>query len=325
MNWYKKSCLLTKLAKMTRDIQVNEESLGQEFEENVKNLHELEYKAHRVNISPAFTHYKRRENIMKRLHEKAWDHFVIIRKRLIEAFVYWKNQHQIQNAEAWTKMVFDHYREMFGSELKEIAIADGIYWGNIQLTGEGMVSYVDLNKVKKAIRKEIYNDIEAYEYSAKEWLNKNHKGWEDSGLTVKEYIEKNFLIEKFARDYLARYRQEDAVEFVRDTSTEKYFIDEEVIKKAIREYLFPQYMTYWGNKVQSIINNVDQATSRLNKITEESNISEMASAVSLALNVMHVGGNVGGDYLEYGFRFLDELGNIDVKEWEDEVAQEFGL
>ena len=325
MSWYKRACLLSKFAKMVRDIVVDESFDA--FEENVENLHELEFKAHQIAISPANIMPKRKQNILKRIQEKGWEHFVSIRNILLEAFKYWKSLHQIQTAETWAEMVINiELRESSYGENKlvEGILKDGIEWGQSKLLPDQIVSEVDKDQVRTYKEEEIRNNLEGYEYDIEQWLNKTYLGWEKEGLNAIEYVQGKMLEDDYIDNFMNRWTEEDIIAEVKDLGMYG-LIDEAAIKRAIAKYLYPEYMSRWGNDVGRIIEEVDGVVAGLESVNEDDSISKMTSAVSLALNVMHVNGNIGGDFAGYDDKFLDEISNLDTTEWEKEVGTEFGV
>ena len=324
-NWYKRACLLSKFAKMVRDITVGGD--WDDFEENVRNLHELEYKAHRVDMSPHFIHPKRKENISIRIHDKAWEHFEDIKTKLINAFEDWKNRHRIDNAEIWSEMVYNTVAEQNRNEeeTNKDILKNGIFWGQQKLAPENISECVDLEQIKAIRREDMEYNLKAYDYQLEQWLDNKNPNWKDKNENAVEYAQENGLDDDFVNESMTNWTEEEAREYARDMGVEASLIDSGAIKRAIAKYLYPVYIDNWGSAVENIIEEINEAVERLNSITEESAISQMTAAVSLALNVMHVGGNIGGDYLGYGKDFLYEMSNVDVTEWEKEVGEEFGL
>jgi len=324
MNWYKKYCSLSKYAKMVRDIVVDETFDG--FEENIRNLHELEFKAHQIAISPAQTTPKRKENILKRIQEKGWEHFVPICVTLLEAFKHWKSLHQIQTAEAWSEMVVEELIDTtYGVKgLVEGILKDGILWGQSSLLPEQIIEEVDMDQVRLIKEEDIRNSLESYDYGIEEWLGKTYPDWKQQKLDAVGYLQENNLEDDYVENFMSRWTDSDCIEEVKELGMYG-LVDEATIKRAVAKHLYPQYMSRWGYEVGKVIEEVDEAVARLESVNEGDSISKMTAAVSLALNVMHVNGNIGGDYAGYDDEFLNEISNLDTTEWEAEVGTEFGM
>jgi hypothetical protein len=287
----------------------------------------LEYKAHRVTISPHFINPKRKENILIRLHDKAWEHFDNIKDKLISAFENWKNNHRIDNAEIWSEMVYNMVAEQNRNEeeTNQDILKNGIYWGQQKLDPKNISECIDLEQIKAIRREDMEYNLEAYDYQLEQWLDNKNPNWKDKNENAVEYAQENGLDDDFVNESMDNWTEEDARGYARDMGFGAGLIDSGAIKRAIAKYLYPVYIDNWGSAVGRIIEEANEAVERLNSITEESAISQMTAAVSLALNVMHVGGNIGGDYLGYNDEFLNEMSNLDVGEWEKEVGEEFGL
>lgn len=320
MNWYKKSkvsILSNKLAKMVTDMEINDKF---DFEDNIKDLHELEYKAHKISLSQAPVHPKRKENILKIIHDKAWDYFEILRGRMKEAFEYWKNQHRIESAEIWAESVIDQTEESYSNEEEMVQdiLENGLIWGQFTLEGSNIYKYVDLDIMKEIVQEDFSNDSETYEYQITKWLNKKHPDWNKNEDNPLSYFNEHFDVYDII-DYLMKNIDKEEYAQIYE------IIDINSIKNAIAKELYPQYMSYWGDSVQIIIDNVDEVTEKLNDIDYNNSIREMTAAISLAMNVMHVGGNIGADYLGYGPQFLNEMRDLDVEDWDKEIIEEFAI
>jgi len=321
MNWYKTAQIAYKFSKLIRDMEIEDEW---NFEENVKDLHELEYKAHRIEISSTYTHPKRKENILNMIHDKAWDYFDNLRDRMQEAFENWKNEHQISDAYTWAEMVYNSILET-GEPTEEETISfilrNGITWGQNTLQGDVIADCVDPNYFRQIMEEDISSYPDGYEYEIEKYLNEKLPNWTDSDADPTNYFQENCDIDDFMDYYMKNINVGDEIREREMT----FVVDANVVKKAIAEYLYPQYMSYWGSSVEEIIENVDKALERLEDIDYDNSIKDMTTAISLAMNVMHVSGNIGADYLGYGQKFLDEMSELDVTEWEEEVSKEFAL
>lgn len=132
-----------------------------------------------------------------------------------------------------------------------------------------------------------------------------------------------------------------------------YLVTDDTIKKAIAELLYPQYMDMYGDRVERVIEDCVKASERLsetdklvagkygkvlnammNANPQDTNelfgavkqvyglISQMAVAISLALNVNHVHGNIARDYgnMEVSTEFMDQLDQLDTSKWDKELG-----
>lgn len=325
MSWYKRACLLSKFSKMVRDMEVTDQ--WDSFEEYVKDLHELEYKAHRINISNVFTSPKRKENILKIIKSKGWEYFEAVKEQLIDGFENWKSQHRIDSPSAWAEMVYEAWEQSYSTqeEMVQSMLKNGIKWGKVDIEGDDILSGVDLVQVRAIQEEGIREDLESASYDIEMWLNNKYPNWnDDNSYRAHDYVEEKGLEDDYVEYFMSNWTDEDAREFVKEIGAYG-FLDQWAIKKAIAGKLYPQYMDEWGGQVEDVISNVDDAVARLNAIGYEDDISKMTAAVSLALNVMHVGGNISSDYLGYSDEFLDDLSAFDTTEWEEEVGTEFGL
>ena len=320
MNWYQKD-KMHRLAKMVRDMAVNEN-----FEQDIEEIHELEYKAYKVEVSQTFTHPKRKENILNIIHDKAWDYFENLRQDMERAFENWQGNHPIQSADAWADMVFETLMEGFRDEHEfiEYCLNDGIMWGQMHFAPKDLIKHIDPKDIAQVVRDDVYNYPDNYEYEIRQYLEEIQPNWgtdedkEDEEKVV-EYFRDNIDATDFA-NYYAKYMIE-----MGDYEVFSQFLSLSAIIKAIEKELYPAYMRMWGPSIKDINKNIKKAVNRLDAINYDSSIKDMTTAVSLAMNVMHVGGNIGSDYLGYSTNFLDEMRDRETDDWDKEVSKEFGL
>ena len=205
----------------------------------------------------------------------------------------------------------------------EYILENGIQWGGSSLTKENIIKYIDPNTIRQILQQDMMNSLEPYEYQLEEWLNINHPKWKKEIEDPIEYAQTHDLQDDFQDDYLNNI---DVQEYVNDYEA-FHLIDYYTIKKAIEKELYPAYMQQWEGAVTEIIENIDKAIQELENINYGTNdsISKMTAAISIALNVMHVGGNISQDKLSYSDNFLDEMSNMDTSEWTKEVTEEFAI
>ena len=320
MNWYKKaqiSQLSHKFAKLISNIELTNEW---DFEENVKDLHELEFKYNTIANTTSYIHPERQENILNTIHDKAELYFENIKEKIIEAFETWKNEHRIDNPELWAEKVLETMED-FGDNVVKYILENGILWGGSSLIKEDIIKYIDPNTIKQILQQDMMDNLEPYEYQLEAWLDINHPEWKKEIEDPIEYAQTHDLQDDFQDDYLNNI---DVQEYINDYEA-FHLIDYYTIKKAIEKELYPAYMQQWEDAVTEIIENIDKAVQELENINEDDSISKMTAAISIALNVMHVGGNISQDKLNYSDNFLNEMSNMDTSEWTKEVTEEFAI
>jgi len=113
------------------------------------------------------------------------------------------------------------------------------------------------------------------------------------------------------------------------------FININSIRELIKEQVYRDYMITWGGTVEDIKRNIKDSIDRMEGIGENSSISEMTMAISLALNVQHASGTVLIDMGDMAYdqyiigdvnsKYLDLLSELDVSDWESEFHREFAI
>jgi hypothetical protein len=294
------------------------------FEENVEDLHELEFKSHKIQNATGFIHPVRQENIIKLIQEKAWDYFTTLRNSVVGAFQSWNSEHQIKDAETWSAMVFREVAEYYmEGETVEGIMRDGILWGSIRLDPKDISQYVDPNLVKASIKEDFDYSPEDYEDQIEYWLDTTKPEWKQSGEEAVQYLQDNMMEDNFIQNYLSEL---DVSSYVSDyEATHMIMIDEYTIMRAIAHEMYPQYMARYGDDIKGIKANIQQAIKGLRQVNRDTPISKMVESISIALNVMHVNGNICQDKLDYSDTFLEHMSNVDTSEWEQEVTEEFAV
>lgn len=321
MNWYRRANISYRFAKLISNMQVDDG--WDAFEENVEDLHELEFKSHKIQNATGFIHPARQENIIKLIQEKAWDYFITIRNSVVGAFQSWNSEHQIKDAKTWSAMVFREVAETGYMEGKAVEgiMRDGMLWGLIRLDPKDISQYVDPNLVKSFIEEDFDNSPESYEYQIEEWLDTTKPEWKQSGEEAVQYLQDNMMEGNFIQNYLSGL---DVSSYINNYKA-IYLIDEDTIMRAIANEMYPRYMDSYGDDIKGIKANIKQAIKGLRQIKRDTPISKMVESISIALNVMHVNGNICQDKLDYSDTFLEHMSNVDTSEWEQEVTEEFAI
>jgi len=320
MNWYKKAQVSYKFAKFIDDIELTNEW---NFEENVTDLHELEFKYNTIANTTSYIHPKRQENILNIIRNKAESYFENIKEKIIEAFELWKNDHRIDNPELWAEKVLEMMEDSSDNpdNVVEYIMENGIQWGGSTLTKEDIIKHVDPNIIKQMVQDDMMYSLEPYEYQLEEWLNINHPEWKKEIEDPIEYTQTHDLQDDFQDNYLNNLDVQAYIIVYEAFNLVDYY----TVKKAIEEELYPSYMLQWKGAITEIIENISKAVQELENINENDSISKMTAAISIALNVMHVGGNISQDRLNYSDDFLTEMSNMDTSDWTKEVTKEFAV
>jgi len=324
MTWYRTAQIDDALRRVARMVSEMGGPETYELMENAEALHELEYKAQAIMRKAAgspFVHPKRLENIIARITSTAWEYFEACKEGIETAYGDWNAKHQIESADRWAEMVWESIEETSDDPMESFQ-ERGIQWGGIGIDSTDVLPYVDASELKSAQKEDVYSNVEAYEYDLDDFLNKHYKDWKRETVLALEYVEEHDLADEFAEWWVEN--RFDPIEYMRDVGFQS-FLTEWDVKKAIAGKLYPAYMANWGGAVKGIKEDIKEAEKKLDSITYEDNISQMTAAVSLALNVMHVGGNITGEYFGFGLEALDRLSNLEVDEWDEEIKEEFRI
>jgi len=246
--------------------------------------------------------------------------------------------HQIEDSETWATMVFDSIVDTsYHNEQDAIAgiMENGIHWGQVELTPEKIRDYVDPEIAKEYASEDIFNSPESYENYIYKWLQ-NEKGFEGDESEVVEYVHENDLLDDFYEHFIAN-------DFDASNYAEIIPPSRESIIEAIATEMYTDYMNMFGGQLESIISDLDEAVERLGEAQQlDDNMGEMmygqsdkhlgkaaeniykavakmTTAISLALNVNHVNGNILEDYADISTDFMNALDTYDTTRWEKEV------
>lgn len=317
---------------MLEDIQVQDD-----LEDNILMLHEIEYKLSKLKDNPYAVNSKLYQNLFKRFYGVAYDIFEEVAPEIYNGFEQWKHWHQIDDAETWANMVFDSFEDSYGTTegMIEAIMSDGISWGQLHLSPEQIKNHVDPEEAKSFVEEDIYNDPKVYQQQILEWLQ-TEKDFEGDEAEALEYYQDNDLYDEFIEYFLEHY-------FNPSDYAEIFALTQKTIINAIAEGLYTDYMNMFGGRLESIMVDIDEANIRIEEAenldpnigdsiigqpeeklgqfaeTIYKAVSQMATAISLALNVNHVNGNILQDYANISSEFMDELNEYDTSEWDGEV------
>lgn len=284
-------------------------------------LHEIEYKNKMLQGSVNFIHPKRKVNIELRLKQYAWVYFKYIKAFTIECFNMWNNMHPTESADKWADMVMESYRESYGADediIKHFVDNDNkLEWH----------SGIEYDLTEAPINRE--NVKEYLEYVA----NDNGEGLLED---IRFYLEStNGDVDSANLDMAEDDQFIDY--FIENLDVNLYvsFIDINSIRELVKTRVYRDYMIQWGGTVEDIKINIKDAIDRMDGIGEDSSISEMTMAISLALNVQHASGTVLIDMGDMAYdqyiigdinsKYLDLLSELDVSDWEAEFHKEFAI
>ena len=318
---------------MLEDIELKDD-----LEDNILMLHELEFKLSKLKDNPYSIHSKLFQNLFKRFYDTAYEIFENITSQLTDGFTRWKAGHQIDDPQTWAKMVFEFYTESVGGTTESTVddiMTNGINWGQLELTPEQIRKYVDPEQAEEFVQEDIYNNPEAYEYQITQWLQKE-KGFEGDEEEALSYFQENELYDEFIEYFMKNMFDPKEYDDIISPTPQS-------IITAIAEEMYEDYMSMDGSQLKSIITDVDDAIKRiktatrldvnmgnimydvsdkqLGKAAEKiyKAVAHMTTAISLALNVNHVNGNILADYSDISTSFMDELNDYDTTQWENEV------
>ena len=166
--------------------------------------------------------------------------------------------------------------------------------------------------------------MEFYESEIEWFLEEKYKEkYKKSDLDAVEFVEENGL-EEGALDSILE--NTDFGSYIEDN--EEYdIIQGSDLYNAIKTKFYEKYINAFGSEVEDVLDNIGKVRHRLESINSGDSLSDMTIAVSLALNVMHVFGNIAIDYgdlvrKEY-LDWLDSGTGELADEWEEEVNEEF--
>lgn len=318
---------------MLEDIEVQDT-----IEDNILMLHEIEFKLSKLKDYSSAVNSKLFQNLFSRFYSVAHTIYETITPEIRNGFRRWRDLHQIDNKETWAKMVFKECEDTVGSTQETIQniVDNGIKWGQLELTPKDIQKYIDPEEAKAFVKEAILNNPEGYEHYIIKWLN-DEKEYTGEDSDVMEYYNENQLSDEFLEYFLENYF--DPADY-----TDIILPNYNSIITAIGEVLYGDYMGAYGSQLKSIIEDINTAIKRLNsaskldetigtsifdayndeklkKVAETiyNAVSKMAVAISLALNVNHVNGNILSDYADISIRFMNSLDSWDTTEWENEI------
>jgi len=329
MNWYSIGKVATYVSEL--DAYPEDDSFRDDIEEYITALHELELKSSYISrlkdVDEIFP--QRKFNIIKRLHDIGWRYFVISRDGIIGSFDEWLEQHQINDVDLWVDNLMNMFEETYtdNEEVVSSIFNDGFKIGRrelgIAIDGNDLVSEVDEDVVRSYISEDFYNNLDSYDKTIEEFLEINfEEEFDDSGMELVDFIEEKNLVDDVFEFLLESL---DLSSYVEDYDA-YFLVDIEAVRNALKNKLYPRYMANFGIQIEEVIESIEGAKERLYSIKESDSLSIMTMAISLALNVMHVHGNIMTDYggSKISTRYLDWLNEGgDSELWQEEAKNEF--
>lgn len=313
--WYK-------IAELIEDIDPNPDD--DDIKEVIITLHELELKEHLLNTLPEFQniHPKRKARISGILTDLASSYFEVSKNYIEKVFKDWEMQHQTQSADDFADMVIEEMRETVSSydeQIIEHCLKYGLERGSLKVEPEELTKHGDKENAANVLREDYGNDPSSFEYMEKQFLDQRDMSWDEDGdLTAREYIEQNGLEDEAEEYIVGNY---DLTSYASELGI--FTIDD--LRNAIKETLYEDYRANFGGSIDTVHEEVAESVARMESSSRTS-VSEMATAVSLALNVMHVFGNIMLDYgRDITGEFLGLLGNLngETEEWKQEMFKDF--
>jgi len=323
MSWYKKAKFISELEDPNQLLKDTHHDSP--IQEAIKILHELEYKSSQ--ISQRQMNPKRQENILNRIHDWTYRYFLVIRKSMVSGFKNWLYQHPIHSRKAWSNMILrgmKQYAEDGGYDYPDFLLDTGFDWGGATLSISDFVENIDKKQIYDLVEQDYRFDPEYFDSEMDYWLNMTKPKWVQENMSASDYISNHNLSEAFLKYYTNNLDIREFVNLIRP-EIKKDLINDNVVLRTISKKLYPAYIDKWGNRVRGIIENVQEAINRLNSIGENSTISEMGIAVSLAMNVVHTSGNILEDALDLDKAFLDDMRDRSVEDWNAEIIKEFAV
>ena len=343
MNWYGK-IILSQIW----------ESNGNEFEDELKTLYEMEYKLHALNNFQFNGMPKRRENIIERVEQRLEEAIDSIKDPLERTFEKWLKSHALLDSRTWAEQRMEPYYEE--DDRGEQDFLEGVVneykryknnnqpwrsWGRStdwdsafsEMINEALAmedKFPSLQKIKSVL-----GDVREEELR-EEFFS---EGLEQFG---ENYIGKPFATEEEAEAYILDQSSEiDLVDYIYGIGIEGFIHILSYNGISLNQFLielnqnlvFPLWYNYWSAMgIDNTRENIEEIYKRL---ISDGDLSTQSANINIALNTAHQNGEMI-DYLEsygssggYGYidsgnvkSVLDDLSsNKYVAEWNDQLEE----
>lgn len=338
-----------------------------DLEDKLETMHELEYKIFKISQSPFNANPKLIKNVVLRFCKIYSDLFEPVSTEFKEYYTMWSNNHPIEDSDDWADMVINSFYESYGDNYIESIVEEGITWGTASIDGDAICKYITDGLSDYDLGEYLRSDIEDGEgwrnYLSQDNETRNSFLRDEAKLSddqidnmdgddFETWMDENDQLENF-KDYLiSNLNTSDNLDYLNSTDYSN-LVNENTVKEAIKQELYPQYMNMFGGIVEGIKEEISDAIERLDNAEERINnefsniifkleewqpnindilelkkiidgvykiVSNGMSAISLALSVNHYSGNIIGDQTGITDDFMDDLHKRDTSDWDREIS-----
>lgn len=316
-NWYN----FIKKAQIWQTPSLDENTLFNDL----KALHELEYKYNNIKSKPFRGLEQRKINILQKIEQKIEYLISKIKPVLLSILKGWLDNHALLDPNLWAKQRLKELESIYYDDLSDISEHD--FKNIINDFVSQFYQFLDPNYPYTRSRQKENMEREIHQYISKKlsqnpqqfeslhdlmklWANEYKDGLiEDIDYEDLEYIneryDKNFQTKEQAKKYIEESEPEEL-----DLDID-YFIDNfgfeelanlvynndiyiDFLYELYENILFPLWSEHWTEQgIEEVRDNVENMYENLKNA---SNITENIIWISLSLNAMHMSGNIISDY-----------------------------
>jgi hypothetical protein len=321
------------------------------FEDNLKDMAELEYKLYALNSWPFSGMPQRQANISKKLEEELWGVLEELKPPLENTFSTWLSAHALTDPNQWAEQRMDPYGTGAYDYVESIGAAEALggvvdeylnYKHNKQYHTESIAQGFSEMLSLALQEPEKYPSIQGlsdlYARDHEEMLNNElyDQGFETFG---ENYLGEAFESEEAAEAWIENQAENfDLSEHMFDTGMEDFTASLEYAGISVERFMheldqnlvFPMWMSYWGG--MGIEGTRELAQEAYEMLQNASTRQETIIAINHAIDVNHQNGAMiehmenysGLDDVHPG-RIKEMMDSIEgggfVPEWNEELKQ----
>jgi hypothetical protein len=310
MNWYKTAKDLSKIAQIWHFIDPNDPNHEYQEDEStsfsgwIKEMYEMEYKYSMMSKLPFNGHPKRKENILNMLKQSLVRVTEQIKVPLEKTIEDWLSKHALLSPNTWAKARVAEFEEMGDQPLDAVideyanyskysgrVFRDSVFSKMMEDAMGNLDSYPSLKRVLDTMLSDTIEGAKEYVVYNLDDFNLSHGTSFSDIEEAFNWIDSTFNINTLNIDL--------------ETFTNINIGDIEPILIELHQNLvFPLWYQYWSDQgIDEVRENAEKSYDELRNVSS-SDIGDMVAKISIALNLVHM----TGDMIEYVERYTGDIG-----------------
>lgn len=323
------------------------------FEGEVGRLYELGYKYDQMRLKPFNGLPQRREKMLAKLKEEAWDAVEFIHDILDRVISKWLESHALLSAETWANArindldeygIEDDFDAFIGQAMRELS-----NFQDYRPSGYGYDPKQDCTEVMQSLHgtsipeaEQFMNEVrlEEIEHRREDFYYQVESGEYDgvlNGMDPDDYFEANIELQvetMTLRDYLDMWVDgscESLIEILNKINEYNLDFGKAIVKHIYQHVIFPKWFARWQPEGIEETRKTVEHNYKILQSYKDKDLPHALAAINIALQTVHQNGSML-DYIDsYGGQdltmegtpedFLDEMTNLDTSAWDEELRE----